>query len=102
MSLLTILLILAAIAGGIALLTWRANRSIDQWKAQRQAAQAAAKAHLESGSAFGQGAAAALNDEEFWVNPHCKPTGIKDRGLEWNAGWCFGRQQLRDIWRIED
>lgn len=58
-----------------------------------------ASAQRASGSAFGQGAAAALTGAEFWENPHCTPTGMRDAGLAWNAGWCYGRRKLRDVWK---
>lgn len=61
-----------------------------------------AHAHLESGSAFGYGAASALLGKEAWSNPHCTPTGIKDKSQAWAAGWCYGRQQLDNAWRDED
>jgi hypothetical protein len=91
-----------------ALIVWAlvAVRSSTRAAARREALEQrvrdAAQAHLASGSPFGQGAAAALLGEEFWTNPHCTPTGLKDKGLAWNAGWCYGHRLLRDYWRAED
>lgn len=96
-----VILILLAITAGVGLFAWWSNRSIGDWEVRNQAAQLQAKAHADSGSDFGQGAAAALRGEEFWENPHCTPTSPKNASLAWSAGWCCGRRELRDIWRAE-
>lgn len=98
------------IGGGLlglaALVLWLAARSWARETARIEAVdlrvRSLAHAHLESGSAFGYGAAAALLGKEAWSNPHCTPTGAKDKGAAWAAGWCYGRQQLDDAWRAED
>jgi hypothetical protein len=60
-----------------------------------------AQEQLDSGSAFGIGAANALLGGEFWQNPHCTPTGCAVSSRGWHAGWCYGHRLLRDVWRAE-
>jgi hypothetical protein len=87
-----------------ALLLWVLVRMNVRERARRDAVdQRARAARLPSRStSFNAGALAALDGIEAWENPHCSPSSSKDDGAAWAAGWCHGRQLLRDAARSED
>lgn len=95
------------VAGGMGALAvalaWLLVRMNARDRARRDAAddraRQLAQAQLDSGSAFGLGAAAALMGGEFWENPHCTPTGSVVDSRGWHAGWCYGHRLLRNVWR---
>lgn len=73
-------------------------------RAHRDKVEQRARAALTpSGSAaFDSGALGALDGFEAWSNPHCTPSSLPKDAAAWAAGWCYGRQLLRDAWRAED
>jgi hypothetical protein len=88
-----------------ALLLWVLVRMNVRERMRRDAAddraRKLAQEQLDSGSAFGIGAANALMGGEFWENPHCTPTGSVVDSRGWHAGWCYGHRQLREVWRAK-
>lgn len=94
----------AALLALIVLAAWGLRRISAQDRADREALDRRARASkVESvNSAFNAGTEAALDGQEFWTNPHCSPSGIKDKSQAWAAGWCYGRQLLRDARRADD
>lgn len=95
------------VAGGMAAagaaLVWLLVRMNARDRADRDAREQRARAaQVRSGSAvFDAGAVAALDGTEQWTNPHCSPSGKPQAATAWAAGWCYGRQLLRDAWRAE-
>lgn len=69
-----------------------------QGRARRANIQQRARvAQVRSGSdAFDLGAVAALDGAPAWANPHGRSNGAKEKFVAWSAGWCYGRQLLRD------
>lgn len=95
------------VAGGLAAagasLVWILVRMNARDRADREAREQRARAaQVPSGSAaFDAGAVAALDGVEAWTNPHCSPSSMPKDATAWAAGWCYGRQLLRDAWRTK-
>lgn len=67
-------------------------------RCQADAIKRAKKALISTrGTPFHAGALAALDGSPMWDNPHATPGGAHDMSLGWHAGWCYGRQLLRQM-----
>ena len=49
------------------------------------------------GTTFHNGAMAAIDGDELWENPHSEPKEGPEQHVTWAAGWCYGKQMLRQV-----
>ncbi|WEF34875.1 hypothetical protein [Pseudoduganella chitinolytica] len=88
----------AVIVGVLAIRLWPL-RQADRARQQQEKARAAAREALLSkpGTAYHDGALAAIDGADMLDNPHCDPGGQRDQAMSWHCGWMYGKKLLQQV-----